>query len=230
MKNWLTIIGLLLAIMVRAAEGDDAVQPVPNPRPILDNLQGKMKSLTSVYFEFTQERQLKLFAEPLKSEGIMLIDQPDQIRWETTAPYQSILLGNRKSVAQFERTDGKWEKLKLGFPQMLRRVMDQMSLMHQGKLDTLTNDFTISVSTGSVVVVTMVPKDESVRSMLASLEIRMQPDFSTTREVVMHEPGGDLTRIIFNREKRNVKFPPKAFDQIKPLDIAAVKTAVGDAP
>jgi hypothetical protein len=66
--------------------------------------------------------------------------------------------------------------------------------------------------------------------MLASLEIRMQPDFSTTREVVMHEPGGDLTRIIFNREKRNVKFPPKAFDQAKPLDIAAVKTAVGDAP
>lgn len=230
MKNGVIIIGLLLAIVGHAAEGDATVQPVANPRPILDDLQRKMKSLTSVYFEFTQERQLKLFAEPLKSEGVMLIDQPDQIRWETTAPYQSILLGNRKSVAQFERTDGEWKKLKLGFPQMLRRVMDQMSLMHQGKLDTLTNDFTVSLSTGSVVVVTMVPKDESVRSMLASLEIRMPPDFSTTREVVMHEPGGDLTRIIFNREKRNVKFPPAAFDQTKPLDIAAVKTAVDDAP
>ena len=71
-----------------------------------------MTSLTSVYFEFTQERQLKLFAEPLKSEGVMLIDQPDQIRWETTAPYQSILLGNHKSVAQFERTDGRVEETK----------------------------------------------------------------------------------------------------------------------
>ena len=230
MKNCLLIIGLLLAVVVCAAEGDAGLQPVANPRPILDELQRQMKSVTSVYFEFTQERQLKLFAEPLKSEGIMLIDQPDQIRWETTAPYQSILLGNHKSVAQFERTNGQWKKLKLGFPQMLRRVMDQMSLMHQGKLDTLTNDFTVSVSTGSVVVVTMVPKDESVRAMLASLEIRMQPDFLATREVVMHEPGGDLTRIIFTREKRNVKFPPGTFDQTKPLDVAAIRTAVGENP
>jgi len=38
-------------------------------------------------------------AQPLKSEGIMLISKPNQIRWETTAPYQSILLGNQKSVA-----------------------------------------------------------------------------------------------------------------------------------
>lgn len=230
MKHWLTILGLLFAVSFRAADTNTALQPVADPRPVLEDLQRKMKSLSSVYFEFTQERQLKLFAEPLKSEGVMLIDQPDQIRWETTAPYQSILLGNHKSVAQFERADGKWNKLKLGFPQMLKRVMEQMTLMHQGKLDALTADFTISVATGQVAVVTMVPKDENVRSMLASLEIIFQPDFSASREVVMHEPGGDFTRIIFTRERRDVKFPATTFDQTKPLDIAAVKTAVGNAP
>ena len=158
----------------------------------------------------------------------MLIDRPGQIRWETTSPYQSILLGNQKSVAQFEKTDGQWKKLKLGFPQMLKRVMDQMTLMHQGKLDALTADFDISVATGSVAVVTMVPKDENVRSMLASLEIVFQPDFSASQEVVMREPGGDFTRIIFRREKRNVKFPSGAFDQTKPLDVAAIKSAITD--
>jgi hypothetical protein len=160
----------------------------------------------------------------------MLIERPDQIRWETTVPYQSILLGDHKSVAQFEFTDGKWEKLKLGFPQMLKRVMEQMSLMNQGKLDALTNDYTILVSTGSVAVVTLVPKDENVRAILSSLEVKMLPDFSATREVVMNEPNGDFTRIIFRREKRDVRFPPGTFDQTKPLDIVAVKAAVGDAP
>lgn len=229
MKRLTTIGILLLALAVRAAD-DAPLLPVADPKPLLQDLQRKMSSLTSVYLEFTQERRLKLFTEPLTSEGVMLIDRPDRIRWETTAPYQSILLGDRKSVAQFERTDGEWKKLKLGFPQMLKRVMEQMTLMHQGKLDALTSDFTISVSTGRVAVVTMVPKDDNVRSMLASLEIQMQPDFSATREVIMHEPGGDLTRIIFRRERRDVKFPPTAFDQTKPLDIAAVKTAVGNAP
>jgi outer membrane lipoprotein-sorting protein len=159
----------------------------------------------------------------------MLIDRPGQIRWETTAPYQSILLGNQKSVAQFEFADGKWTKLKLGFPQMLKRVMDQMTLMHQGKLDALTSDFTITVTTGAETVVNMVPKDENVRAMLAALEIHFQADLSATTEVVMREPGGDLTRIVFNREKRGVKFPEKTFDQTKPVELATIKTVVGDA-
>jgi outer membrane lipoprotein-sorting protein len=219
---------LLLAIQLQADDAP-ALSPVADPKPILAELQQKMSSLTSVYLEFTQERQLKLFAKPLKSEGVMMIDRPGMIRWETTAPFQSILLGNQKSVAQFEFADGKWKKLKLGFPQMLKRVMDQMTLMHQGKLDALTSDFTLSVSTGPVTVVTMVPKDKDVRSMLAALEIHLQPDLSATREVIMREPGGDSTRIIFNRERRGVKFPEKTFDQSKPLDIAAMKTAAGNA-
>lgn len=230
MKKWFVIFGCVAALSVHAAETNVALQPVTDPRPILEDLQRKMASLASVYFEFSQERQLQLFAEPLKSEGVMLIDRPGQIRWETTAPYQSILLGGQKSVAQFEKTDGAWQKLKLGLPQMLKRVMDQMTLMHQGKLDALTSDFTISVATGHVAVVTMVPKDENVRAMLASLEIVFEPDFSASREVVMREPGGDFTRIIFRREKRNVKFPAGTFDQTKPLEVAAIKTAVSNAP
>jgi outer membrane lipoprotein-sorting protein len=229
MRRIFAITLLLLAVIVRAADAPP-LTPVADPKPILADLQQKMSSLTSVYLEFTQERQLKLFAEPLKSEGVMLMDRPGLIRWETTSPYQSILLGSQKAVAQFEFADGKWTKLKLGFPQMLKRVMDQMTLMHQGKIDALTSDFTVSVATGAVTVVTMVPKDENVRALLTALEIHLHPDLSATREVVMREPGGDFTRIIFNREKRNVKFPETTFDQTKPLDIAAIKTAANHAP
>jgi outer membrane lipoprotein-sorting protein len=229
MKKVPAIAVTMLAFAMFAAD-DAALQPVADPQPILQDLQHKMSSLGSVYFELTQERHLKLFTEPLKSEGFMLIERPDQIRWETSAPYQSILLGDRKSVAQFEFTDGKWEKLKLGFPQMLKRVMDQMALMNQGRLDALMSDYTISVATGSVAALTLVPKDENVRAVLSSLEVKMAPDFSATREVVMNEPNGDFTRILFRREKRDVKFPPGTFDQTKPLDIAAVKAAVDNAP
>jgi len=230
MKKLAAMVWLMFAVAVPAAD-DDALQPVAIAKPILQDLQQKMSTLKSVCLNFAQERQLKLFTEPLKSEGVMLISEPDQIRWETTAPFQSILLANHKSVAQFEQNDGKWEKLKMGFPELLKRVMDQMVLMNQGKLEALTADFTITVATNrSLAVLTLVPKDENVRAMLASLEVRMPPDFSATREVVMHEPGGDFTRIIFTRERRNVTFPAGTFDQAKPLEIAAVRSAVGDAP
>ena len=221
---------LTMALAATGRADNLPLRPVADPSQILQDLQRKMSSLDSVYFEFTQERELKLFAEPLRSEGVMLIQRPDFIRWETSAPFQSILLGDHQSVAQFERTDGVWKKLKLGFPQMLRRVMEQMVQMNQGKLDALTSDYTISVAIGSLAVVTLAPKDETIRSMLSSIEVKMLPDFSATREVVMNEPSGEFTRIIFRKEMRGVKFPSGTFDQAKPLDIAAVKAALGNAP
>ncbi len=227
LAKYISIVALF-AFSVFAA--DEPLKPVTDTGPILKDLQQKMSALGSVCFELTQERHLKLFTDPLKSEGYMLIERPDQIRWETTQPYQSIMLGNHQSVAQFEKTDDKWTKLRVGFPQMLKRVMDQMVLMHQGRLDALTSDFNITVSTGAVAVVTMVPKDENVRSILSSLDIHFAPDFSASQEVVMHEPSGDYTRIIFRRELRDVKYPAGTFDQTKPLDIAAVMKAVGHAP
>jgi len=215
---------------ITAGAAEMTLRPVADPSPVLQDLHQKMSALGSVYFEFTQERHLKLFAEPLKSEGVLVIERPDQIRWETTAPFQSILMGNHETVAQFEKEDGQWKKLKLGFPQMLRRVMEQMALMHQGKMQALTADFNVSVATGAVAVVTSKPKDESIRSVLSSLEIHMTPEFSTTREVVMNEPNGDLTRILFREEHRDVKLPPGTFDQNKPVDVAVIKKAVGRGP
>jgi len=215
---------LMLALGTLAATNE------PSSQAVLQDLQHKMASVKSVYLEFTQERMLKLFSEPLKSEGVMLIARPDKIRWETTAPYQTILLGDQKSVAQFELNNGKWEKLKLGFPQLLQRVMQQMSAMNQGKLDAMMSDYKISVSTNGETVLTMVPKDEAVRGMMSSLEVHLLPDLSATREVVMNEPNGDLTRITFHDEKRGVEFPAGTFDQSKPLDISAVKAVVKNAP
>lgn len=222
---------ILIVVSARASAAPEtaaALQLVADPRPFLEELQRRMATLRSVSLEFTQERHLQLFNEPLVSEGVMLIEGPDQIRWETLKPYQSILLGNHQGVAQFERADGTWKKLRLGFPQLLRRVMEQMVLMHQGKLDALTRDFGITVATGAVVVVTMVPKDKTVRSMLAALEVHLQPDFSATREVVMKEPSGEFTRILFQHERRGVRLPGGTFDQVKPLEIDAIRKALRD--
>lgn len=230
MKKLAQLFGLTFALAAFAAANEPPPQPVTDSRPVLQELQRKMSSVNSIYLEFTQERQLKLFSEPLKSEGVMLIERPDKIRWETTAPYQTILLGDQKSIAQFEFNAGKWDKLKLGFPQLLQRVMRQMSAMNQGDLEAMTADYKISVSTNSEIILTMVPKDESVRGVLSSLEIHLPPDLSATREVVMNEPNGDLTRILFQNEKRGVPFPPGTFDQAKPLEISAVKAAVKNAP
>ena len=56
------------------------------------------------------------------------------------------------------------------------------------------------------------------------------PDFSATKEVIMHEPGGDFTRIIFRREQRDVTLPAATFDQTRPEAISTIRKALGDGP
>jgi len=201
--------------------------PVKEPQALLRELQQRMNVLKSVYFEFTQERRLQLFEEPLRSEGVMLIEAPDRIRWQMTAPYESILLGSGRSVAQFEKGEKGWAKLNVGFPGQLRQVMKQMVLMQRGDIETLEADYTLSLATGAVAAVTMVPKDETVRTFLAALEIRFTPDFTATREVWMREPGGDATRIVFRQERRDVTFPEDTFNQSRPRDLETVRAALG---
>jgi outer membrane lipoprotein-sorting protein len=228
MKFFATI--FLIALVFAASAATNEVAAPADVQAIMKSFSERAASSKSVYMEFTQERVLKLFSEPLKTEGAMLIAQPDKIRWETTAPYQTIMLGEKKNVAQFEFNDGKWEKLKLGFPQALQRAMEQMSAMNQGRMENMLKDFEITATTGSETVLKMVPKNETIRGVMASMEIHLSPDLSATREVLMNEPNGDFTRITFRAEKYNVEFPAGTFDQSKPLPIADVKAAVNHAP
>ncbi len=220
----------LSALTLAANAATNEVAAPADVQVIMQSFSERAATSKSVYMEFTQERMLKLFSEPLKTEGTMLIAQPDKIRWETTAPYQTIMLGEKKNVAQFEFNDGKWEKLKLGFPQALQRGMEQMSAMNHGKMQSMLGDFTITATTGSETVLKMVPKNETIRGVMASMEIHLSPDLSATREVLMNEPNGDFTRITFRSEKYNVEFPVGTFDQTKPLPIAEVKAALNHAP
>ncbi len=66
--------------------------------------------------------------------------------------------------------------------------------------------------------------------MMSALDVKLPLDLSTTREVVMNEPNGDLTRITFTRVKYDATFPPDTFNQTKPLAITDIKAAVNHAP
>jgi outer membrane lipoprotein-sorting protein len=229
-KRFAVIICSALSVAVNAATNDVAGPVSADVKAIMKAFGERAATSKTVFMEFTQERVLKLFSEPLKTEGAILIAQPGMIRWETTAPYQTIMLGDKKNVAQFEFNDGKWTKLKLGFPEALKRATDQMAAMNQGNMDAMLKDFEVTATTGTETTLKFVPKNETIRGIMASMEIHLAPDLSATREVLMNEPNGDFTRITFRAEKYNVEFPAGTFDQTKPLPIADVKSAVAHAP
>lgn len=183
----------------------------------------------SVWSEFRQERVLSLFDDPLVTTGVMIFQSPSRVRWETTEPYHSALLADGKEVAQYEWIGSERKRINIGYPRGLRRMMSEISALHQGRLAEKTKEYDLRAWRGESIRIEMVPKDRGLREIVSSIEFEMTPDFSRTLRIVMNEPNGDLTRIIVEGERRDVKLDPATFRLADPPPLESVRPAAPEA-
>ncbi len=222
-KFKITLGALLLAFGLSQA-GAQTNAPVT-----LEQISGAMGRAQTVFTRFVQERHLSLFNESLRSEGFLCFQKPGRIRWETTVPYKSILVSDGSSVAQFEWTDEKWKKLDLGLGDALQNVVSQIASVMDGRYASGGRDYTATVTNNAdEVVITLIPQNETVRKMMAAIEVHLAADLKQTRRVVLRENGGDYTDIQFSEQLVNLKLPPKTFDLNAPADIETIRSAAAN--
>jgi len=196
----------------------------------LEQISGAMGRAQTVFTRFVQERHLSLFNEPLRSEGFLCFQKPGRIRWETTVPYKSILVSDGSSVAQFEWTDGNWRKLELGLGGALQNVVSQIAGVMDGRYASGSRDYTATVTNNADdVVITLIPQNETVRKMMAAIEVHLAVDLKGTRRVVLRETDGDYTDIQFSEQFVNLELPSKTFDLNAPVDLEHIRAAAANA-
>jgi len=79
MKKFLAALCLALALPAHAATNEISARPA-DLRSILQEFHQRMATVKSVYMEYRQERVMKLFSEPLLTDGVMLLGQPNRLR------------------------------------------------------------------------------------------------------------------------------------------------------
>jgi len=224
MRKWLKILATLLLL---PAGG----MAQTNPPVGLEQIGRTMAKAQTVFTKFVQERHLSLFNEPLRSEGYLCFQKPNRIRWETTAPYKSILVSDGSSVAQFEWTDGQWKKLELGLGDALQNIVSQIAGVMEGRYTSGRGAYSASVTNGADgIVITLVPRNETIRKMMAAIEVHLAPALEATRRVVLRETGGDYTDIAFTEQVVNFELPQKSFDLNAPAEVAALQAAARAKP
>jgi len=204
-----------------AADKPEAAIP-----PLLQEFNRNMSGVNTVFCRFTQSRHLSLFKEPLQSAGYLCFQKPGKVRWETDQPYRSILVSDGASVAQFEWTDERWQKLDIGLTAAMQNVVAQIAGIFEAKFTTSRRDYAVAVThTAAGPVVTLTPQAEVMRKMMKAIEVHLAPDLKGTRAVVLRENDGDYTEILFAGQVAGMEFPRQTFDLTKPLDIQAVAKA-----
>ena len=219
---------IILTVLLLAPAGAGAQT---NPPPTLAQAGSALARARTVFTKFVQERHLSLFNEPLRSEGYLCFQKPGRIRWETTVPYKSILVSDGASVAQFEWTDEHWKKLELGLGDALQNVMSQIAGVMDGRYASDRGAYAATLTNGvDSLVITLVPRNEAMRKMMAAIEIHLAPDLQSTRRVVLHETNGDYTDIEFTDQVVNFEPPPKTFDPAAPTDLETIRAAAQAKP
>jgi outer membrane lipoprotein carrier protein len=216
--------GVLLAGMLRA--GDETPEP-EKPPPLRERLAQAMQSVREFRADFTQEKRLRVFKNPVTSSGALYFARPDRMRWETRKPFRSLLVVNGKDVAKFEWVEGERRALKLGRgADALLIAMNRLRAWFTGKFDETA--FAIEVSEEPEVQLVLRPKDKAIQARIERLEFYPAKDLRSMRRVVIVETGGDLTTLVFTNHKLNEPAPEKTFPTEDPADLVAKPAPKGD--
>ena len=189
-----------------------ALLPRAELNALLDRVENDLRSLESLQVKFTQEKHLAIFTEPVKASGLLLFRRPNDIRFEITEPFQSVLIARDRSVAKYEFMDQKWMKLNPGMGDAILLVTDQLALWIQGRLREASSAYDVAATKEPEPTVILTPAQAKLKDFIARIELKLA--YSPTRVVslVIREPNGDFTIVDFSNEERNPQFPPAYFD------------------
>lgn len=216
---------LVFPLLLAAAE-----VPEETSAELLAKIQASLGKVRAAYCEFEQERTLDLFDEPLKSGGVMVFEAPGRVRWETVRPYESMLVSDGETVAQYEKVDGRWRRLQLGFPGALRGFLEKVTAIQRGQVEGLAREYEVAAARRpGGAVLTLVPRAPEARRTIAAIELALNGDLSAATGVVLREPNGDATRIVFRHERRDPPLPDKTFDPAAPVDLKTLQERVHGA-
>lgn len=175
---------------------------------ILDDLRARQAGIRSVKAAFTQEKKTRLLSKPIKTSGIFLYRQPDNIRWEYTGSSNMQVIFNGKDL---------W----IYYPDLkeadrLSNVGQYGSMMHFG-VAAMSRDYAITaVREKGLVRLKMTPRSSGSVSLI---EMDLPEGAAFPRVVKLLDRNNEPTTITFSDIRLNQAIPDSSFTFLPGKDI-----------
>ncbi|CAN5255548.1 hypothetical protein BH09SUM1_BH09SUM1_18610 [soil metagenome] len=179
---------------------------------LCDEIEARAKDIQTITVSFRQERNLAMFEKPLESRGRCVLQTPDKLRLETTEPYHSILIAQKRKVAKYEEIGGKWKKLNLGGAEVILKITDEIGNWMRGRFREHPDAYAISARQTPAFTITLTPKNEDFLKFISAIEITLDEKKERPVLLIVREPGGDFTRMEFSDYKVNEPIDAALFD------------------
>ncbi len=192
----MTSIHRALAAILLAATSCLAILPACATDP-LAQVRAQVAQVPLLRGEFTQEKQIAGFRNPLRSSGRFLLARDRGLVWTTTQPFASEIVITQDRILSRQRDGSRRVEVDGRQQPGLRSVNAMMFALMSGDMKALTSSFDVkgeSTAAGGWRM-TLVPRSRQLAQAFTS--VRLSGD-RYVREVELREGNGDLTRLRFS--------------------------------
>lgn len=182
----LLLCALLSCIPVLAHAADDALTAITASVARPDVLRG----------QFSQEKQVSGFRNPLRSEGRFVVARESGVIWTTQKPFPSELVVTADRILSRQRDGSTRVELDARQQPALRSVNTVMFALISGDVRSLSNQFQIEATRQAQGwQLRLTPKSAALAKVFSSLALQGDRH---VRQVDITEASGDQTRIRFS--------------------------------
>jgi outer membrane lipoprotein-sorting protein len=177
-----------------------------------EELKSAAGTVTSVQAGFTQEKHMKILSKPLVSEGVLLFQGPDSLRWEYQQPIQSILLLHNGKTRRFVQKNGNLIEDASASLQSMQVVVQEITQWLNGRFDD-NPAFAARLEPGRKIVMT--PRDESFARLIQRIELLLADRPAVIKSVMIYENEDSYTKLDFKDVILNQKLDDRLFREVR---------------
>ncbi len=173
---------------------------------LLAEIAAARKPIKSLIAKFKQTRVIGLLATPVDSKGQLTMVLPDRLRWDLFPPDEVTYWVSPAGIAY---RAGKDKKATKAPADAFGAALTDLLAFLGGDLASLKSRYSFSArkeKDGSIDVVAVVTHAE-LKKTLKQLRLITNPEKWGVAKVVMDEPKGDSSTIVFEPNQKDAKIP-----------------------
>jgi outer membrane lipoprotein-sorting protein len=170
-----------------------------------------MAPIEQLRARFEQVQHRKILSRPIISTGTLAFARPDKLSWRVEEPMASIFVLDGTKVGQAMPALDVRQELDLSTQPEWSRLVQGLVVWLSGDLERVEEDYDVSWQPGAAPVVVLVPRTQTLRALIAKMELSLAHDPVHVRKVRVEEPSGDSMTIELSEVELNPKLPEETF-------------------
>jgi outer membrane lipoprotein carrier protein len=167
------------------------------------------KTTTTIQSNFTQYKHMDFLSNDITTQGKMAFKAPNLVKWEYTEPFEYSIIFKEDQLTIND--SGTKSNMDMGSSALFKKLNQLIVNSVKGNLFQDSDFHMDYFKSPDYFKVVFIPKDEKIKSYIASFILLFDKEQADVMEVKMVEPSNDYTRIVFSDRQINKPLDNEVF-------------------